>query len=203
MPGVNVADASALPTDSPTHGTGMFETMLQSMADHPSKVQNYNVYGSGETTTTFEVTKGFIAAVNAGANPINMSLGGGGESELLHQAIIEAYSKGVVVVAAAGNEPVSTPTYPAAWKEVVAVTAANPAGQYAPYANRGPFIDMTAPGTSYITIGGQTWMMEGTSVSTAYVSGLIVNIMNQYRVTPAQALQRLMYAPPQGFTRVR
>jgi hypothetical protein len=62
---------------------------------------------------------------------------------------------------------------------------------------------MTAPGTSYITIGGQTWMMEGTSVSTAYVSGLIVNIMNQYRVTPAQALQRLMYAPPQGFTRVR
>jgi thermitase len=203
MPGVNVADASALPTDSPTHGTGMFETMLQSMADHPSKVQNYNVYGSGETTTTFEVTKGFIAAVNAGANPINMSLGGGGESELLHQAIIEAYSKGVVVVAAAGNEPVSTPTYPAAWKEVVAVTAANPAGQYAPYANRGPFIDMTAPGTSYITIAGQTWMMEGTSVSTAYVSGLIVNIMKQYRVTPVQALQRLMYAPPQGFTRVR
>lgn len=203
MPGVNVAPPGSLPTDSPTHGTGMFETMLDTMGNYPSKVQNYDVYGSGETTTTFEVTEGFIAAVNAGANPINMSLGGGGESELLHQAIIQAYQRGVVVVASAGNDPVTTPTYPAAWPEVIAVTAGTPSGQYDSYANRGKFIDVMAPGTSYIQAAGQTWMIEGTSVSAAYLSGLIVNEMNQYHLPPMQAYQRLMASPPSGFIRMK
>ena len=89
--------------------------MLQTMGDHPSKVMNFDVYGSGETTTTFDVRQGIIAAVNAGANPINLSFGGAGESELLHQVIKDAYAKGVVFVAAAGNEPTSANTFPAAW----------------------------------------------------------------------------------------
>jgi thermitase len=122
---------------------------------------------------------------------------------LFHQAIIEATSRGVVIVAAAGNEPLTTPTYPAAWKEVVGVTAGSPSGQYESYANRGSFIDVMAPGTSYISSGGQTWMVEGTSVSTAYVTGQIVNTMNEYHLTPVQALQRFMTSPPPGYTRMR
>lgn len=202
LPDVNVTGAARVSEDTLMHGTGMFETMLTSMSDYPSKVQNYDVYGPNETTTTFEVTKGFIQAVNAGANPINMSLGGGGESELLHQAIKDAYAKGVVVVAAAGNSPVTTPTYPAAWPEVVAVTAGS-GGQIDSYANRGPFVDIIAPGTSYVSGAGHTWMIQGTSVSTAFLSGLIVNEMNRSHVSPMQALQRVMASPPLGFTRLR
>ena len=45
-------------------------------------------------------------------------------------------------------------------------------GQLASYANYGDFIDMALPGTSVIYSGGQAWMVQGTSVSTAYATGV-------------------------------
>lgn len=202
LPGMSIAGEANLSGDSPMHGTGMFETMLQTMGDHPSKVMNFDVYGSGEMTSTFEVTQGIIAAVNAGANPINLSLGGAGESELLHQVIKEAYSKGVVFVAAAGNEPTKANTFPAAWPEVLAITAGT-RGQIDPYANSGAFVDVIAPGMSYISLNGQTWMMQGTSVSTAFITGLIVNEMNKNHLTPMQAERRIIASPPPGLVITR
>jgi hypothetical protein len=201
LPPVDVTGQGALPTDTLMHGTAMMESVFGPSAAHPSKIQSYNVYGASETTTAFELTKGVVDAVKAGANPISISSGGQGESPVLHQAIQAAVAQGVVVVAAAGNTPVTTPTYPAAWPEVVGVTSGSPSGQYASYANRGLFVDIMAPGTSYISSAGRTWMVEGTSVSTAYVTGQIVNTMNQYHLTPAQALQRIMTSPPPGYTR--
>jgi thermitase len=203
LPPVDVTGQGSPPADSLTHGTAMMETLLEPSAEHPSKIQSYNVYGPGETTTSFELTEGLIKAVKAGANPINISSGGPGESEVLHEAIKQATSQGVVIVAAAGNQPVATPTYPAAWPEVIGVTAGSSSGQYEIYANRGRFIDMMAPGTSYISAGGQTWMVQGTSVSTAFVTGQIVNYMNQYHINPAQAWQRMSASPPAGYIRMR
>ncbi|MDB6057717.1 MAG: peptidase [Verrucomicrobiales bacterium] len=202
LPGMSLAGQADLSGDSPMHGTGMFETMLQTMADHPSKVMNFDVYGSGERTSTFEVTQGIIAAVNAGANPINLSLGGAGESELLHQVIKEAYAKGVVFVAAAGNEPTKANTFPAAWPEVLAITAGT-RGQIDPYANSGSFVDVIAPGTSFISLNGQTWVMQGTSVSTAFITGLIVNEMNKNHLTPMQAERKIIASPPPGLVITR
>jgi thermitase len=204
LPGVNVAGEGTLPSDTPTHGTGMLQTMLQSMGDHPSKVMPFDVYGgSGESTTTFEVAEGIVAAVNAGANPINLSLGGSGPSDFLHAVIKDAYSKGVIFVAAAGNEGGTANTYPAAWPEVLAITAGNANGQIASYADSGSFVKAIAPGTSYITLGNQTWMIQGTSVSTAWVTGQIVYEMNRDHLTPAQAEQRILSSPPAGMIRVR
>jgi hypothetical protein len=202
MPGMAIAGPANVGGDTPTHGTGMFETMLETMGDHPSKVMNFDVYGSGETTTTYDVTQGIIAAVNAGANPINLSLGGAGESELLHQVIKQAYASGVVFVAAAGNEPTKADTFPAAWPEVLAITAGT-SGQIDSYANSGSFVDVIAPGTSYISLNGQTWMMQGTSVSTAFITGLIVNEMNKDHITPMQAERRIIASPPPGLVITR
>jgi hypothetical protein len=73
--------------------------------------------------------------------------------------------------AAAGNEPVTTPYYPAAYPEVKAVTAIDN-GQLAPYANRGSFVSLGAPGTSIVPFGSLAFGVQGTSVSSAFTSGL-------------------------------
>ena len=82
-----------------------------------------DVYGSGESTTTYDVMEGIIAAINAGANPINLSLGGTGNSPMMGSLIAGGRAKGHQFVAAAGNTPGTEDTYPAAYPGVLAVTA--------------------------------------------------------------------------------
>src|SRR5207245_773726 len=145
-----------------------------------------DIYGANEQTTTFEVAKGIYTAINAGATIINLSLAGDGDSRLLANMIEDARRQGVLFFGAAGNEPTTTPTYPAAYPGVVAVTAGDKRGNIAPYANRGSFVDVIAPGTSLVQFGGETFVVSGTSASTAYVSGAAAG----YRasgLTPDQA----------------
>jgi hypothetical protein len=52
------------------------------------------------------------------------------------------------------------------------VTASDRNGQIAPYANTGGFVDLIAPGTSFLEYGGQTFRVMGTSPATATVSGV-------------------------------
>jgi hypothetical protein len=77
----------------------------------------------------------------------------------------------VLFFGAAGNYPSTANTYPAAYPEVVAVTAGDKKGNIAPYANRGEFVDVIAPGVSVVQFNGQSFLINGTSASTAYVTG--------------------------------
>jgi len=52
------------------------------------------------------------------------------------------------------------------------VTAVGRSGQLTPYANRGSFVDLAVPGSTVVETGGRTWVVQGTSVSAAYASGL-------------------------------
>ena len=190
--------------DVPTHGTGMAETMLRSMSNRPSKIQPVTIYradassanGSSESTTTFEVAQGIVAAVNAGANPINLSLGGTGDSAFLKQLIADASAKGIVFVAAAGNQPGTEDTFPAAWPGVVAVTASGADGKLAAYANSGSFVEAMAPGESIVVLGGQAWDMQGTSVATARVTGMLAGKVSQDCQPPAKLTESVINTLP-------
>ena len=87
-----------------------------------------DVYGSNPATTTFDVGRGIYAAAEAGPTVINLSLGTDSNSPFLYRLIQDVSNQGVLVVAAAGNQPVTTPVYPAAYPEVLAVTASDRAG---------------------------------------------------------------------------
>jgi thermitase len=102
---------------------------------------------------------------------INLSLGGAGDSQVLDSIIHAAHQQGVMFFGAAGNQPTTDPTYPAAFPDVVAVTAGDQQGNIASYANRGSFVDLIAPGTSVVDYQGQSYLVRGTSAATAYVSG--------------------------------
>jgi len=202
LPSVNVAGPPALPPDVPAHGTSMAQAILQALSKSQSKTEwrlrPYDVYGRNESTTTFDLANAVSRAISDGANPINMSLGSGGDSEFLHRVIQSGYRQGVVFVGAAGNEPTTDPTYPGAYPEVIAVTAADSRGELAPYANRGDFIDVLAPGQVRVTFNGQTWLTTGTSVSTALVTGVAAGGVNGGCVSGEQLRNALknMIVPP-------
>lgn len=181
LPAKSVAGGATPEAGAPTHATSMAETILssiQSITGGSSSVQilPVDVYGNNASTTTFDVAVGVTTAVNAGANPINLSLGSPTDSPFLHDVISQASSQGVIFFAAAGNEPVTTPTYPAAYPEVTSVTAMNQQGQVAPYANRGDFVKIGAPGSSVVYYSGFPFMVTGTSVSSAFASGLAAGL---------------------------
>jgi hypothetical protein len=188
---LSVAGDAQPDPNNPTHGTSMAETILRSLASitkGSSSVQilPVDVYGPNANTSTFDVANGIAQAVNSGANPINLSLGSSGDSPFLHSVIQDASSKNIVFIGAAGNQPVTTPFYPAAYPEVMAVTAIDQ-GQIASYANRGSFVSLGAPGTSVIYFGNQPWYVTGTSASSAFISGIVSGYMESTHNTPSQA----------------
>jgi len=97
---------------------------------------------------TDALAAGIIWAADHGAKVINLSLGGNTSSALERDAVAYASSRGVLLVAAAGNDATSTPTYPAAYPQVVAVGATDGAGHAAGFTSFGPWVTVAAPGVN-------------------------------------------------------
>jgi Subtilase family len=183
---ISVSGDSTPNSEQPTHGTSMSETVLRGMlagmdGETASRVRilPVDVYGNNATTSTFDVALGVLKAINGGAMIINMSLGGYGESGYLQQVIQSGHDQGVLFFASAGNDPVPNPTYPAAYPQVVAVTAGDRRGNIAPYANYGNFVDVIAPGSSIVNFYDRSWLVTGTSASSAYVAGLAAGLSDR------------------------
>jgi hypothetical protein len=195
MPPVSVVGNYTPDPGQLTHGTAMMDTVAQALAANSGgltsgaqgtvpatsvKILPVDVYGANETTSTFSVAQGVAAAINGGANVINMSLGSTGDSSVLRDIISQGEQRGIAFYAAAGNSPVTTPTYPAAYPGVVAVTASGDNGQIAPYANRGSFVQMMAPGDNVVGFNGQNYLVEGTSTATAFASGIAAGLADAH-----------------------
>ena len=168
-------DTVDLNSTDPTHATGMAETMLRAMAAQgggtSAEILPVDVYGNGETATTWNVALGVQAAVNAGATVLSMSLGGTTDSSILSGVIQSAEAAGIVVFAATGNNGANTVNYPAADPGVIAV-AATSGNQLAPYSNYGVGTAIALPGASVVYLGNTAWVVQGTSPATAFAAGI-------------------------------
>ena len=120
------------------------------------------------------ITKGIYWAVDNGAMVINISLELQNFSEELEQAINFAWDKGVIVIAAAGNDARDKSVYPAFSKNCIAVGAIRQNNELAPLSNYGDWVDVVAPGFDLYTtaINDVYTYVTGTSFAAAYVSGL-------------------------------
>ncbi|MDN5344338.1 MAG: hypothetical protein PWQ18_449 [Clostridia bacterium] len=137
--------------------------------------------GSG---SVFDVARGIHWAADHGAMVINLSLGTNYYSQTLDEAVQYALDRGVLVVAAAGNEegPVDK-VYPASLPGVLAVAASKSNGGIASFSNYGPGIDLAAPGVDILSTypmeldtedgnpDGYT-ELDGTSMAAPFVAGL-------------------------------
>ena len=177
MTPISVVGNVAPVTGTITHGSAMAGTiataLAQSSGGHTSaRILPVNAYASGETTTSYDLLQGVVAAVNHGATVINISAGGTADSTIFDTALQQYIAQGIIIFASAGNTPVNTPTYPAAVPGVNAVTALGAPGQLATYANYGSFVELALPGTSYVYLGNQGYVVQGTSSAAAYASGI-------------------------------
>ena len=144
-----------------------------------------NADGSGSTS---DAVKAIIYAVDNGANILSNSWGGSGNSRALKEAIEYAYQKGVLFVAAAGNESRNNdvhPNYPSNYdvENVIAVAATDDRDQLATFSNYGPItVDLAAPGVAiYSTVTGNRYKyFSGTSMATPHVSGAAALVWAYY-----------------------
>lgn len=145
---------------------------------------------------TISMLRAFDWLESKGVKIINMSLSGPPD-DLIRKAIEKLAAKGVLLVAAAGNDgPAAGPSYPAAYDQVIAVTAVNRDLQSYRYANRGAYIDVAAPGVSIWTAlpGSQGGYHSGTSFATPYVTAALATLYPRLASkTPQAALQQITY----------
>jgi subtilisin family serine protease len=135
----------------------------------PVKVLNADGIGDSD-----DIAQGIIWAVDNGADVINMSFGADSTNKLEAAAIDYAQGAGVTLVAAAGNEGMRQVMYPAGYPGVLGVGATDSNNERAKFSNQGSHVDVVAPGQgilSSFTKRAYTWT-SGTSMSTAYVSGI-------------------------------
>jgi serine protease len=129
------------------------------------------------TGSTAGIAEAIVDAADQGADIISMSIGGGASTTLAN-AVTYAWNKGVVLVAAAGNDGSSNSIdYPGAYPEVIAVGALDSNKAKASYSDMGPQLDVAAPGSNVISTynGSNTSYssLSGTSMATPHVSGVL------------------------------
>ncbi|MGI9414856.1 MAG: S8 family peptidase [Hyphomicrobiales bacterium] len=153
--------------------------------------------GRPAAATTVSLLRGIDWALAKRARVLNMSLAGP-HDPLLKRAITAAHGNRAIIVAAAGNGGTKAPpAYPAAYPEVIAVTATDAADRLYGSANRGGYIAVAAPGVDILApaLGHGHALKSGTSFAAAHVSGIIaLMIERNSRLTSKQVRRTLARA---------
>lgn len=150
-----------------------------------------------------QVAEGIVWAVDNGADILNLSLGTHDPNPLMRTAVNYAQERGVLVVAAAGNDGSSGPkSYPAAWESVLAVAATTAMDTVASFSTAGDYVDVAAPGSLIMsTVPGGYAPMSGTSMATPHVAAAAALLMaSGYRAEQAHTrlLETAIDLAPRG-----
>jgi subtilisin family serine protease len=191
------ATGDKTPVKPHTHGTAMASLIAAhgkllgaAPAARILAIRAFDPAGKSAEGTTFNILKGLNWAAANGARVINMSFAGPSDPAI-HRSLEAARKKGIVLVAAAGNEGArSAPLYPAADPNVIAVSATDADDQILEQSNRGNHIAIAAPGAQIMVAipDGGYEMSSGTSHAAAEVSGIIALMLERKPgMTPDQA----------------
>lgn len=137
------------------------------------------VLGANGSGFLSDVIEGLDWAASNGMQVVNMSLGTSSDIQAFHDAITRTKNSGVTLVAAAGNSGGAV-NFPAAYSEVIAVSAIDSANIIASFSSRGPEVDLSAPGVSVFSTykGNKYATLSGTSMASPHVvasAALVIN----------------------------
>jgi len=213
-------------TPSDFHGTFVAGIAAGAGVEAPGvaprvSIMSYRVFDRNGNASWESLARAVRDATNRGAKIINMSLGGGIETQGLAEALDYAASQGVLLVCAAGNSGYSAAgssnVYPASHPRAFGVASLTFDGQLSYYSSAGPWVRVAAPGgdtTSRVgsdpkyqvygpTPGGGYTYAQGTSFAAPHVAGLAALVWSANpALTRDEVMQVLMRsAEPMGESR--
>jgi subtilisin family serine protease len=193
--GINIISPTKTPEDDNGHGTHVAGTIAAvdneigviGVSPHVAlyAVKVLDRRGSGYLSN---IISGLQWCVNNGIKVINMSLSATSDVQSFHDAIQATYNAGIVIVCAAGNSS-SSVEYPAKYAETIAVSATDATDAFASFSNRGPEIDLAAPGVNvYSTYKDDSYKyLSGTSMACPHVAAVAALVLTKYStLTPSQ-----------------
>lgn len=136
-----------------------------------------NDTGSGLTTDIADAVRW---AADESVRVINMSFGSESPSSVLEDAVNYAWSKGVLLVGASGNDGVNGVYFPAAYADCIPVGALDSTGVLAYFSNYGPELELVAPGVNVLSTTPRNgyWYADGTSMASPEVAGLAALLLS-------------------------
>ena len=162
------------------------------------------IMSSSGTGSTADLLSAIRWSADKGADVINMSVGGFPYSQMMQDAVNYAWSKGAVLVGAAGNNRREETYYPASFDNVISVSATQVNDEFSNWSSYGPKVDVSAPGSSVLTTNcytctyadhdswGSHTFISGTSFATPNVAGVVALIKARYPGdSPSQVVSRL------------
>lgn len=179
----NLVDLPANLTTQSGHGTAVASMIIGTDSLTPGVAPGANIVSirianDAGQSDSFLLAQGIVAAVDAGAGLINISMGSFGDSLLVRNAIAYARDAGALIIAAAGNNGLNQVSYPAANEGVIAVGAVDALGNHLDFSNTGPQVSISAPGfeVNAAWTGNQAASVSGTSFSAPIVAGAIAAV---------------------------
>ncbi len=194
-----------------THGHGTAVASLIAGA-HPmargvapaAELISVRVMDERGLSDSYFVAEGLLAAMDAGAEIVNLSLGAQQDNPLLAEAVRMLLERGIVVIASSGNSGRAEAKYPAAYQGVIGVGAVDASGERMAFSNLGSGLGLTAPGygVNAAAPGGGFVSVSGTSAGAPLVAGAIAATMSDgtgRRLPAAEAVRIVLaYADDEG-----
>ncbi len=173
--GRDILDKDNDPTDEggSSYGHGTFVTGIILMNAPDCEIMPIRAFDGDGFGTSFVVARSIRWAAIHNADVINMSFGMEVDSKAISGAVDFASDRGIILIAACGNESTNALMYPAAYGDVIAVSAFDTNEEFADFSNYGTYIDVCAPGVDvYSSTAGEynwgTW--SGTSFAAPFVT---------------------------------
>jgi subtilisin family serine protease len=145
-------------------------------------------------SSSFVILKAMDWSVSNGARVLNLSFAGA-RDPLLEKVVAAIAARRIIMVAAAGNGGrKAKPAYPAAYPDVIAVTATDARDRLYEHANVGGYVALSAPGVEVLVPNGSGGydLVSGTSFAAAYISGIAALLLELEPSLEPENLLRLL-----------
>jgi len=168
-----------------------------------AKIMAIKFLGSDGRGTGDKAVEAIYYAVQNNADVLSNSWGSGFPSGAIEEAINYAYSQGVLVVAAAGNDNSNWPFYPAYYENAIAVAATDSNDDKASFSNYGNWVDIAAPGVDVLSLRADstslgttydsfTTILSGTSMACPHIAGACTLLISMFPETQSDQLKQTM-----------
>jgi hypothetical protein len=148
------------------------------------------------------VLVGIEGCISSGSRIISMSLGGGPPSEIFREIYEDAYDRGLLPFAAAGNLGLNIDDYPASYPSVVSVGAVGMDGLRANFSNWNTQLELMGPGVDILSTypNNLYGSLSGTSMAVPFISGIAALIWGYFPECSNQQIRNVLAASARVMT---